>query len=398
MAPSADPASRPVAPSKGAIPRRHFSGTPHLSDLENLTAQIPRSYPLSAEVVHKIPIYDLEQHDVSEDGLCDQLQDEWHHILLSGPGVYILRNFLPDNNLIETINGIFIQIIEDEKATSKGDHFATSGSNSRIWNSYQKHAERHPESFVKYYSNPWLGKVCESWLGPGYQVTAQVNQVHPGGKPQMPHRDYHIGFQSNDSSARFPRAMHVASQHLTLQGAVAHSDMPLESGPTRFLPFSQQFEDGFLAYRLPEFKEYFEKHWVSAPLRKGDAVFFNPVLFHAAGQNDSTNIERSANLLQISSAFGKTMESLNTYVIIERTWDILSAMYQSEGFTPRVSAAIKSIGAGYPFPCNLDLRQPQSSGMAPESEQDLLRRALKSDWDKERTLHEIRQIRSDSLP
>lgn len=32
--------------------------------------------------------------------------------------------------------------------------------------------------------------VSEAWLGPGYQLTAQVNVVRPGGKAQEPHRDY----------------------------------------------------------------------------------------------------------------------------------------------------------------------------------------------------------------
>jgi hypothetical protein len=49
----------------------------------------------------------------------------------------------------------------------------------------------------------------------------------------------------------------LASRFLTLQGAVAHSDMPIESGPTRLLPFSQKFEKGYMAYRIPEFQNYF---------------------------------------------------------------------------------------------------------------------------------------------
>lgn len=35
-------------------------------------------------------------------------------------------------------------------------------------------------------------------------------------------------------------------------------------------------------------------------LCKGDAVFFNPAVFHAAGRNTSTGIQRMANLLQVS--------------------------------------------------------------------------------------------------
>jgi ectoine hydroxylase-related dioxygenase (phytanoyl-CoA dioxygenase family) len=61
--------------------------------------------------------------------------------------------------------------------------------------------------------------------------------------------------------------------------------MPLESGPIRFLLFSQTFEDGFLAYRLPEFREYFQAKYVALPLSLCDAAFFDPAVFDAAGAN-----------------------------------------------------------------------------------------------------------------
>ena len=98
---------------------------------------------------------------------------------------------------------------------------------------------------------------------------------------------------------------------LTLQGAVAHSDMPVESGPTMYLPYSQQYAPGYLAWRLPEFREYFAEHYVQLPLAKGDAAFFNPALFHGAGTNVSADIQRMANLLQVSSAFGRAMETVD---------------------------------------------------------------------------------------
>ncbi|MEI2775036.1 MAG: phytanoyl-CoA dioxygenase family protein [Tetrasphaera sp.] len=43
---------------------------------------------------------------------------------------------------------------------------------------------------------------------------------------------------------------------LTLQGAVAHVDMPVESGPTLYLPHSQKSTHGYLAYWIPEFQDY----------------------------------------------------------------------------------------------------------------------------------------------
>ena len=59
--------------------------------------------------------------------------------------------------------------------------------------------------------------------------------------------------------------------------------MPVESGPTLYLPYSHQYEPGYLAFHLPEFTEYFQENYTELPLEKGDAAFFNPALFHGAG-------------------------------------------------------------------------------------------------------------------
>jgi ectoine hydroxylase-related dioxygenase (phytanoyl-CoA dioxygenase family) len=401
---SVTPSAPPVGSrSHSSVPRRLYtlSEPPSLPDFERLCSQSTdsKTYPLATSVTSNIPIYNLNPHSPASPDHLNALQDEWHHILLSGPGVFILRNFLPDTSLLESVNAIFDEIIASEASTTtkKGDHFASAGSNSRIWNSFQKHALRDPSSFVRYYCNPYLAAVCQTWLGPGYQITAQANIVRPGGKPQVSHRDYHLGFQTAECSAAYPRATQMASQFLTLQGAIAHSDMPLSSGPTRFLPFSQQFDEGFMAYRLPAFQQYFDAHWVSCELKMGDAVFFNPALFHAAGENTTSDVHRSANLLQVSSAFGKTMETIGTLEITQQCWEEVTRLYAAEGgFTAKVDAVLSAIGNGYPFPTNLDNRPPAPGGMAPESEIDALRRGLSQSWDTRMVANAILRIRTDS--
>jgi ectoine hydroxylase-related dioxygenase (phytanoyl-CoA dioxygenase family) len=312
--------------------------------------------------------------------------------------VFSVKYMYKDTDLLDRVSGVFSDIIGQEKqhAGKRGDHFAGSGANDRIWNSLSKHCLHDPASFTEYYSNPWLPLISSAWLGPHNRLTAQVNIVKPGARAQISHRDYHIGFQDAVSCAQFPKAAQIASQFLTLQGAVAHSDMPLESGPTRLLPFSQRFEEGYMAYRIPEFQDYFLERYVSIPLAKGDGLFFNPALFHAAGQNDSLDIKRSANLLQISSAFGKPMETTDTHVLVERTWDILLKRYKQEGLSAEVMAIIGNVAEGYPFPTNLDKRVPETAGMAPESEQGLLARGLQKGWDKDAVMVELRRIRVDS--
>lgn len=105
-----------------------------------------------------------------------------------------------------------------------------------------------------------------------------------------------------------------------------------------------------MAWRLPEFKEYFLKKYVAVPLEKGDGLFFNPALFHAAGENQTVDVERKANLLQVSSAFGKPMESIDTLPLVRMCWRELSGNYGIWGKTPELKASVAAIAEGYPFP------------------------------------------------
>lgn len=376
-----------------------------ISTLKSLCsrATTQSSYPHCKSTPNNIPIYDLSSYSSSDETTVSAFQEEWHSILHTGPGVYILKHFYSPTSLsiIDKSNQAFDRIIAAEASTSRGDHFAASNANSRIWNSLQKHALADSKSFIQYYSNPWLRHASESWLGPDYTVTAQVNIVRPGGAPQMPHRDYHLGFQTAEQCARWPKTTHATSQFLTLQGAVAHSDMPLESGPTRFLPYSQLLEDGYMAWRREEVKEYFAEHWVSLPLEKGDAVFFNPALMHAAGENRTepgpSGVDRSANLLQISSAFGKTMETIDHDKIVVACWDELTALVEGGKLNEiEAECAVRTMTDAYPFPTNLDRRPPAPGGMAPESQTDIVLRALREGRTRAEVVELLRQFREDS--
>lgn len=382
------------------IPSRLYSTQvpPSLSDFTTLCTQTitTETYSLSTEVLSNVPVYDLSKLSLDTTS-TKPLQDEWHHILFSGPGVLVLKNMYQDKRLLERVNSVYQAIIASEKDNlSKGDHFSSATTNDRIWNSFGKHGLSDPESFVEYYSNPWLALICDAWLGPAYRITAQVNIVRPGGAAQVSHRDYHLGFQTAEACERFPIQMQIASQLLTLQGAIAHSDMPVESGSTRLLPFSQLFHEGYMAYRQPEFTQYFLENYVSVPLEMGDGVFFNPALFHAAGENQTTDVVRSANLLQVSSAFGKPMESLDTISLVERCWEVLVKKFDTEGESLQVDAFVAAVAEGYPFPTNLDKRPPAPGGMAPESDRDIVRSGLKEGWDEKRVTDALRKIKKDS--
>ncbi len=183
---------------------------------------------------------------------------------------------------------------------------------------------------------------------------------------------------------RFPAHVHRLSPVLTLQGAVAHCDMPLESGPTLFLPFSQAYEPGYVALEKQEFRDYFAANHVQLPLEKGDVVFFNPALFHAAGSNVSKDILRVANLLQVSSAFGRAMETVNRTGMCAQLYPALIKL-KGEGRLDAagLANAIASCAEGYSFPTNLD-RDPPIGGIAPKPQSALIAEALAEGWTAER--------------
>ncbi|MBY5770454.1 phytanoyl-CoA dioxygenase family protein [Rhizobium laguerreae] len=297
-----------------------------------------------------------------------------------GPGVVVFKRAYEDTGIIDRASTIFDAIIEEQHRTSTGggDHFAKPGANDRIWNSLEKHCLADPANFAEYYGNAIVALASEAWLGPSYQMTAQVNRVNPGGSAQSAHRDYHLGFQSSKVIEQFPAHVHRLSPVLTLQGAVAHCDMPLESGPTLFLPYSQAYVPGYLALKRPEFREYFETNHVQLPLEKGDVVFFNPALFHAAGTNRSADIKRVANLLQVSSAFGRAMETVNRERMSARLFPALKTL-QGRLSPDEIANAVAACAEGYSFPTNLD-RDPPLGGLAPKTQAQLMHEALREGW------------------
>lgn len=348
----------------------------HVEDLRDLLAtQDDPELAFTDRIEQQVPIYDaatLREAIAAEDG-CDAVESELARVLADGPGIFVMTGALP-HRVIDRVTAAFEEIITTERAQGGevGDHFAAGGVNDRIWNALEKLAVAHPEDFVDYYADDLVALAARAWLGPGYQVTSQVNVVNPGGVGQTVHRDYHLGFTSPEVTERYPRHVHALSPVLTLQGAIAHCDMPIETGPTLYLPHSQKYSHGYLAYWLPEFQDYFTEHHVQLPLAKGDAVFFNPALFHAAGSNTTSDVRRMANLLQISSAFGRAMESVDRERIVTA---IYPALLSRKAAGVDVDHAVAASAEGYAFPTNLDLDQPVD-GMSPPSQADIVREAL----------------------
>ncbi|NKJ39034.1 phytanoyl-CoA dioxygenase family protein [Rhizobium sp. SG570] len=351
----------------------------HFRTLVEKTAD-PADWPFADGIEKNILIYDGEKVRNAAGDEHDRrvLMAEWVEAFTSGPGIIAIKNAMPDGAVVDRATAVFDAIVRDEREKGKGagDHFAKPGANDRIWNSLEKHCLADPENFARYYASTAVAMVSEAWLGAGYQMTAQMNRVNPGGTAQKPHRDYHLGFMTPQQMQAYPGHIHAVSPLLTLQGAVAHCDMPLESGPTLFLPYSQTFFEGYIAFGRPEFQAHFAEHHVQLPLQKGDAVFFNPAVMHGAGNNVSKDIYRMANLLQVSSAFGRAMESINRNRMSVTVYPALLAALEA-GALNRAEAAnvIASTAEGYAFPTNLD-GDPPVGGLAPKTQAQIMAEAI----------------------
>lgn len=333
----------------------------------------PKAYPGASTVECNVLFYDGSAIRASTSAETQALRAEWAHCLSEGPGVFVIRDAYEHAEIVDQVTRFFRHAVAQEAAVGQtpGDHF---GNNERLWNSLQKLCVADAEAFAHYFGNPLIHLASESWLGPSYRVTAQMNNVRPGGKSQSAHRDYHLGFQSAAVVAEFPAHAQVMSQFLTLQGAVAHCDMPPERGATMLLPYSHQFAPGYLAYQREDFRDYFAAAFVQPSLSKGDMMFFNPALFHGGGEN-KTELDRVANLLQISSAFGHTMESLDHGAMIESLYPVLLQLVLG-GETERARHALAAATDGYPFPTNLDTDPPRD-GNAPSTQRELVWQAVR---------------------
>lgn len=374
--------STPIVATLGAAAAWFTGADCRLDDLDDVLRASTdlAAYPYADRVEQGVLIYSVQTlADAEPNGATRRaVQEELIRAFVAGPGIVVMEGAF-DTDAVERVTAVFFDLVAAQRAAGvgTGDHFAMSGTNDRLWNCLEKLAVADPEAFVDYYASDALAMAGQAWLGPGYQVTSQVNIVNPGGEGQTVHRDYHLGFMSERAAGGYPAHVHRLSPALTLQGAVAHCDMPVESGPTLYLPHSQKYPAGYLAYSRKEFQEYFLSHHVQLPLRTGDAVFFNPALFHAAGSNQSANIKRMANLLQISSAFGRAMEAVDRERVVNAIYPTLLARKDSGASARALANAVAASAEGYAFPTNLDVDQP-IDGLAPPSQAELTLRALET--------------------
>ena len=148
----------------------------------------PASVLHASDIQNNTPIYDMSllRTTLDDKVMCQQLMTEWAQVLINGSGVLVLRAVYADTGVLDEATAVYEAIIANEKLAngSSRDHFAASGFNDRIWNSLQKLCEEAPDVFLRYFTNTSIAAVCEARLGPNYQMTAQINLMHPSGTAQ----------------------------------------------------------------------------------------------------------------------------------------------------------------------------------------------------------------------
>jgi ectoine hydroxylase-related dioxygenase (phytanoyl-CoA dioxygenase family) len=342
----------------------------------------PDSVPHADAIEREVVIYAASTIERA----CDDptrgraLMAEIASVLRDGSGVIAVRGAIDRRVLDRTTDAFWRLLAEQQRGRlDTGDHFGVPGGNDRVWNALEKLAVADPEAFVDYYASATIALVSEAWLGPAYQVTSQLNVVNPGGVAQSAHRDYHLGFMSDESAAVFPAHVHALSPLLTLQGAVAHCDMPVASGPTKLLPHSHKFAPGYVVWKQPAIVELFERTHLQLELAAGDAMFFNPAVYHAAGDNRTTDVKRIANLLLVGRGFGGSREPVPRDRVVRAVYPALLDRLTAGCSRAAVDRALAAAAEGYAFPTNLD-RNPPIGGLAPPSQADVVRRALDERW------------------
>ena len=84
-----------------------------------------------------------------------------------------------------------------------------------------------------------------------------------------------------------------------------------------------------------------------------------------------------ANLLQVSSAYGRAMEAMDRANMSKSLYPVLAATKLNKQAVENVVAACAE---GYAFPTNLD-RDPPIGGLAPQTQAQIMLKALAEKWD-----------------
>ncbi len=234
-------------------------------------------------------------------------------MLLEGPGVVMVEHAFRAFGRGPATR-VFRTLLDEERATGKdrGDYFAKPGTNERLWDSLGKLAFRDPEVFVDYFANDMVALVSvatrlgsatrsprrSTWstrvARPRRCTETIIWVLHPTSAPSL-------SLRTSTNSLRYS---HLPGRRSALRHARREWAYPVR-------PLLPEVPARLPGVAFATVLRSWKRTYVQPPLAKGDAmVFFNPALFHGAGQTGRLPTWMY-NLLQISSTFGRAMESVD---------------------------------------------------------------------------------------
>jgi ectoine hydroxylase-related dioxygenase (phytanoyl-CoA dioxygenase family) len=298
----------------------------------------------------------------------------------------VFTGAFPDPSVVDRASAVFAELIAEQKASgvAAGDHFATPGANDRVWGALDKLALRAPEVFADYYANDVLALVSEAWLGPGYQ------------SPRRSTSSTRAGRRRSRTATTTSGSCRSTSRWLPGAGAPAlPADDPAgrgratatcrcETGPTMYLPHSQKYPPGTSPSTSRSSPATSTGTYVQLPLAKGDAAFFNPALFHGAGTNRSADVRRMANLLQVSSAFGRAMESVDRVAMSLALYPVLARRRAAGAGERELRNVVGRVGRGRTRSPPTSTGTSRSAGWRRRRRRSWSGRALRDGWDARR--------------
>ncbi len=136
----------------------------------------------------------------------------------------------------------------------------------------------YDQDFYELFMHPLVLEVTEKVLGKNYQLHLQNGIIN------RPEREHHQSSWHRD----LPYQDWVCSKALGCNAFICISEFTTQNGATFVLPHSHQID------HFPS-SEYVQKNEVQIQAPMGSIVFFDSMLYHRAGYNQTTNVRYGIN-------------------------------------------------------------------------------------------------------
>ncbi len=258
--------------------------------------------------------------------------------LLHGKGAVLLSGLFSDAQIAEARAIIHEHSAEADKVTHFQGQAEQDGKlnlQRRVWNLLAK-----GDVFADMAAHPVIMAVLRKFLGTEFLMgSIAANRILPGGPGQEPHVDY--PYWDMYKAETHPIGLN-ASFPMNAQVTILLDPFTEESGATAYVPGSQK------ELRYPtEADDFYGKceRMLGAP---GDVALFFGAAWHCAMPNKSTDIDRSAVLINYGPKWLTPIEEMHGAL--------------PEGFLDNASDDLRQLmGLNYPHPQAFDVAEARNT-------------------------------------